>query len=440
MIAKFFRFKELGADIKTEVIAGLTTFMAMAYIIVVQPAVLSQTGMDFGAVMVATCLSAAVATILMGLYANYPIALAPGMGQNFYFVFTVVLGMGIAWQTALGAVFISGVIFIILSLWRVREKLIESIPESLQCGIAVGIGLFIAFIGFLQAGIVEKSGLVLSLGNFHKKEVLLSIAGLFITGILVIRKIKGSILLGMIITGLIGIAAGIVEYQGIAGKIPSISPTFMQLDVIGAIKYGIFTVIFVFLFMDVFDTVGTVIGIGQAGGFIKDGKLPRANRILFSDAVGTVVGAMLGTSTVTSYIESAAGISSGGKTGFASVITAICFLFALFFYPFVRMIGTGIPGKDGITLYPVTAPALIIIGSLIMGSVKKIKWEDPTESIPAFLTVLGIPLTYNIGDGMAMGFISYVLLKLFAGRYKELNWVLVIIAVLFILRYAVLMR
>lgn len=440
MIAKFFRFQEQKTDIRTEVIAGLTTFMAMAYIIIVQPAVLSQAGMDFGAVMVATCLSAAIATLLMGFYANYPIALAPGMGQNFYFTFTVVLGMGIAWQSALGAVFISGVIFIILSLWRVREKLINAIPESLQCGIAAGIGIFIAFIGFLQAGIIEKSGLVLSLGNFHKKEVLLSVVGLFITGTLVSRKIKGGILSGMIITGFIGLAAGIVEYQGIAGKIPSISPTFMKMDIMGAVKYGIFTVIFVFLFMDVFDTVGTVIGIGQAGGFMKDGKLPRAERILFSDAVGTVAGAILGTSTVTSYIESAAGVSSGGKTGFASVITAICFLFALFFYPFVRMIGTGIPGEGGITLYPVTAPALIIIGSLIMSTVKKIKWEDHTESIPAFLTILGIPLTYNIGDGMAMGFISYVLLKLLSGKTKELNWVLIVIAILFILKYTILIK
>ncbi|HPP29449.1 MAG TPA: NCS2 family permease [bacterium] len=440
MLSRFFRFNEHGTDIKTETIAGLTTFMAMAYIIVVQPSVLSQAGMDFGAVMVATCLSSAIATILMGLYAGYPIALAPGMGQNFYFAFTVILGMGIAWQSALGAVFISGVIFIILSLWRVREKLIEAIPESLQCGIAAGIGLFIAFIGLLQAGIIEKGGLVLILGNFHKKEVLLSIVGLLITGILVSRKIKGSILLGMIITGLIGISLGIVEYQGIAGKIPSITPTFMQLDIVGAIKYGIFTVIFVFLFMDVFDTVGTVIGIGQAGGFMKDGKLPRANRVLFSDAVGTVVGAMLGTSTVTSYIESAAGVSSGAKTGFASVITAICFLFALFFYPFVRMIGTGIPGEGGITLYPVTAPALIIIGSLIMTTVRKIKWEDHTESIPAFLTLLGIPLTYNIGDGMALGFISYVFLKICSGKHRELKWVLITIAILFIFKYAFLLK
>jgi adenine/guanine/hypoxanthine permease len=440
MLKKFFRFGDLNTNLRTEVIAGLTTFMAMAYIIVVQPAVLSQGGMNFGAVMTATCISSAIATILMGLYAGYPIALAPGMGLNFYFVFTVIIGMGVSWEAALGAVFISGAVFIILSLWHVREKLIDAIPESLQNGIAAGIGLFIAFIGLLQAGIVEKSGLVLSLGHFHSKEVMLSVIGLLVTGVLVSKRLKGGILLGMLITAVIGLFMGTVRYQGVVGKIPSISPTFMKLDILGALKYGIFTVIFVFLFMDIFDTVGTVVGVGQAGGFMKDGKLPRANRVLFSDAIGTVVGAMLGTSTVTSYVESAAGISSGGKTGFASLITSLCFLLSLFFYPLVNMIGTGIPGKEGITLYPVTAPALIIVGSMIMITVKKIRWEEPTEGIPAFLAFVGIPLTYNIGDGMALGFISYVLLKLFTGKHKELNWVLIIVAAAFICKYIFLLK
>ncbi len=440
MLERFFRFSELNTNIRTEIIAGLTTFMAMAYIIVVQPSVLLQAGMDFGAVMVATCLSSSIATLLMGLYARYPIALAPGMGLNFYFVFTVILGMGIPWESALGAVFISGVVFIILSLWRVREKLVDAIPESLQSGIAAGIGLFIAFIGLLQAGIIEKSQPTLAIGNFHDSKVILSMTGLLITSFLVSKRLKGGILLGMVITAVIGLSMGIVKYQGVVGKIPSISPTFMKLDILGALRYGIFTVIFVFLFMDIFDTVGTVVGIGQAGGFIQNSKMPRANKILFSDAVGTVVGAMLGTSTVTSYIESAAGISSGGRTGFASIITSLCFLLSLFFYPFVNMIGTGIPGKGGITLYPVTAPALIIVGSLIMVSVKKIRWEEPTEGIPAFLAFAGIPLTYSIGDGMALGFISYVFLKLFSGKYKELNWVLIVVAVAFICKYVFLLK
>lgn len=440
LIEGFFNFRKEGTNLRREITAGLTTFMAMAYIIVVQPAVLSQGGMDFGSVMVATCLASAIATFIMGIYARYPIALAPGMGLNFYFVYTVIIGMGIAWQSVMGAVFISGVIFIILSVWKVRERLINSIPESLQCGIAAGIGLFIAFIGLLQSGMIEKSGLILSAGRFHDREVLLSVAGLMITGVLVARRIRGSILLGIILTTLLGLLSGVIKFQGVIGAVPSISPTFLRLDIAGALKHGLFTVIFVFLFMDIFDTVGTAVGIGQAGGFMKDGKLPRAGRVLFSDAIGTTVGALLGTSTVTSYVESAAGISSGGKTGFTSVVTAACFLLALFFYPLVNMIGTGIPGKGGVMLYPATAPALIIIGSLIMSSVRKIRWEEPSESIPAFLAFAGIPLTYNIGDGMALGFISYVLIKLFSGKAKELNWLLVFVALAFIFKYAFLLK
>lgn len=443
MLEKYFKFSERGTDLKTEVIAGITTFIAMSYIIFVQPSVLSIGGMDPGAVMVATCLSAAIATLVMGLYANYPIALAPGMGENFYFVFSVILGMGIAWQKVLGAVFISGVVFLILSIWRVREKLINAIPSSLQSGIAAGIGLFISFIGLLQSGIIEKgtkTGIVLKLGNLHQKEVLLAIVGLLIIGILRAKKVKGSILIGMVATTILGIFTGVVKYQGFVGKIPSLSPTFMKLDIIGALKAGLFTVIFVFLFMDVFDTIGTAIGVGEAGGFMKDGKLPGAHRILFSDAIGTTVGALLGTSTVTSYIESATGISAGGKTGFASVITALLFLLALFFYPFVKMVGTGISQSSGVTLYPVTAPALIIVGSLIIPVIKKVKWEDPTEAIPAFLSFVGISFTYNIGDGMALGFISYFFLKLFTGKYRELNWVVVIVAIAFIARFIFLLK
>ncbi|MCM8786362.1 MAG: NCS2 family permease [Candidatus Omnitrophica bacterium] len=435
MLSKYFKFKERDTDIKTEVLAGITTFITMAYIIFVQPAVLSQGGMDFGAVMVATCLSSAIATLIMGLYANYPIALAPGMGENFYFVFTVILGMGIVWQKVLGAVFISGVLFIILSIWRVREKLVEGVPSSLQAGIAGGIGLFITFIGLIQSGIVQKGGVVLTIGNLYQKEVILSIIGLIIIATLMAWRIKGNILIGMIITAIIGISMGVIKYEGIIGKVPSISPTFLKLDLIGALKSGIFTVIFVFLFMDLFDTVGTAIGVGEAGGFIKDGKFPKVERVLLSDAIGTVVGAILGTSTVTSYIESASGISVGGKTGFASVITAILFLLSIFFYPFVKMIGTGIQNVSGITLYPVTAPALIIVGSLIIPTIKKIKWEDPTESIPAFLSFIGIPFTYNIGEGIAFGFVSYFFLKLFSGRYKELNPIVIIVALAFILRF-----
>jgi len=311
----------------------------------------------------------------------------------------------------------------------------------------------------IQSGIIEKGGVVLKLGNFHQKEVLLAIFGLFVIGILTGKKVKGSILIGMVITAVIGIFTGVIKYQGIVGKIPSLSPTFLKLDIIGALKSGLFTVVFVFLtflkldiigalksglftvvfvflFMDIFDTIGTAIGIGEAAGFMKNGKFPGAHRILFSDAVGTTVGAILGTSTVTSYIESATGVSAGGKTGFTSIITAFLFLLALFFYPFVKMIGTGITLKSGITLYPVTSPALIVVGSLMIPLIKKVKWEDPTEGIPAFLSFVGIPFTYNIGEGMAFGFISYFIFKLFTGKYKDLNWVVIIVAIAFILRFA----
>lgn len=435
MLERIFKFKERNTNIRIEIIAGITTFVTMAYIVFVQPSVLSQGGMDFGAVMVATCLSSAIATLIMGLYANYPIALAPGMGENFYFVYTVILGMGIAWQNVLGAVFISGILFIILSIWKVREKIVENVPPSLQCGIAGGIGLFITLIGFIQSGIIQKGGVVLTAGDFSQKEVILSIIGLIIIGTLMALRIRGNILIGMIITAIIGICMGIIKYEGVIGKVPSISPTFLKLDILGAIKNGIFTVIFVFLFMDLFDTVGTAIGIGEAGGFIKNGKFPGVDRVLLSDAIGTCVGAILGTSTVTSYIESAAGVSVGGKTGFASVVTAILFLLSLFFYPLVKMIGTGVTTSYGITLYPVTAPALIVVGSLIIPTIKKIKWDDPTEAIPSFLSFVGIPFTYNIGEGIAFGFISYFFLKLFSGRYKELNPVVIIVAIAFLIRF-----
>jgi AGZA family xanthine/uracil permease-like MFS transporter len=346
--------------------------------------------------------------------------------------------MGIIWQKVLGAIFIEGVLFVILSIWKVREKLINSIPESLQCGITGGIGLFITFIGLIQSGIVQKGGAILTMGNLLQKEVILSIIGLLITATLMSLKIKGNILIGMLLSSLIGISIGIVKYQGIIGKIPSISPTFMKLDIIGALKEGLFTIIFVFLFMDIFDTVGTAIGVGQAGGFIKDGKLQRAEKILLSDAIGTIIGAILGTSTVTSYIESSAGVSVGGKTGFASIITAILFLISLFFYPLIKMIGIGIETQTGLTLYPITSPALIIVGFLMMKVILKIKWEDPTESIPAFLSFIGIPFTYNIGEGIAFGFITYFFLKTFTGRFKELNPVIIVVSLAFILRFVFL--
>ncbi|MCK4244960.1 MAG: NCS2 family permease [Candidatus Omnitrophica bacterium] len=437
MVEKLFKLKEAGTNVRTEAIAGLTTFMAMAYIIFVQPAVLSVAGMDFGAVMVATCLSAFLATLIMGLYANYPIALAPGMGENFYFAFTVILGMGIAWQSALGAIFISGVVFIILTLFKIREMIIDSIPTSLKNAIAGGIGLFIAFIGLNQAGIVVKSpGGIVMLGNLRQPAVLLSFFGILLIAILMARKIKGAILLGMLITAGLGIPLGIVNYQGIFSRPPSLAPTLLQLDILGAFKLGFITIIVVFLFMDLFDTVGTLIGVGETAGFMREGRLPRANRAFLADAIGTVSGAMLGTSTVTSYIESATGVTAGGRTGFASVVTALLFLLAIFFYPLVRMIGGGYEVTKGIFLYPVTAPALVIVGSLMLHTINRIDWKEPSEAIPSFLTLIGMPLTYSIADGLALGFISYPIIKIFSGKGKEVSWLVYLLAVLFILRYA----
>lgn len=436
MLSRFFKFGEMGTNIKTETIAGFTTFMAMAYIIFVQPAVLQVAGMDFDAVFVATCLASFIATIIMGLYANYPIALAPGMGENFFFVYTVVLTMGLTWQAALGAVLISGVVFIALTILRIREMIINAIPNSLKHGIAGGIGLFIAFIGLVQAGIIIKSpGGIVALGDLHSQPVILAVIGIFIIAILLSRKIKGAILIGMIVTAIIGIPMGIIKFQGFASLPPSLAPTFFKLDLMSTFKMGGITVILVFLFMDMFDTIGTLVGVGTASGFMKDGKLPRANRALLADATGTVFGAVLGTSTVTSYIESTTGVSSGGRTGFASVVTACLFLFALFFSPIIRMIGGGYEIAESTFLYPVTAPALIIVGAMMMKIVTKVNWKEPSEYIPVFLILIGMPLTYSIADGLAFGFISYPIIKLICGKGKQVSWLMYILAFLFILRY-----
>jgi len=439
MISRYFHFDEMGTTMRVEIIAGFTTFMAMAYIIFVQPAVLQVAGMDFDAVFVATCLASFVATLIMGVYANYPIALAPGMGENFFFVYTVVLTMGLTWQAALGAVLISGVVFVILTFLRIREMIINAIPESLKHGIAGGIGLFIAFIGFVQAGIVIKSpGGIVALGNFHSAPVILAVIGIVIISILLANRIKGGLLIGIVATALIGIPLGVVKFQGIASLPPSISPTFFKLDLVSTFKLGGIGAILIFLYMDMFDTIGTLVGVGTASGFMKNGKLPRANKALLADATGTVFGAVLGTSTVTSYIESTTGVSSGGRTGFASVITALLFIVSLFFAPIIRMIGGGFEVAENVFLYPVTAPALIIVGSMMLKTIIKIDWKDPSEYIPAFLILIGMPLTYSIADGLAFGFISYPILKLLSGKGKEVSWLCYLLALLFILRYVFL--
>ena len=435
-IENFFKLKSLNTNIKTEIIAGITTFMTMAYIIFVNPAMISQTGIDFGSAMMATCIAAAVSTIFMGLYANYPIALAPGMGENAFFTFTVCLTMGISWQTALGCVFIEGVIFIILTLTKLREKLIDAIPESLRHAIACGIGLLIAFVGLIDAGLIIKHpSTLVTLGDIFSPATILALLGLIITSILLIKNIKGAILWGILIAAILGITLGIIKYTGLISTPPSMEPTFMKMDIIGALNFGLLSIIFVFLFMDIFDTVGTLAGVSELGGFMKNGKLPRAGRAMMADAVGTCVGAACGTPTVTSFIESASGISAGGRSGLASVITGIMFMLSLFFSPLVKMIGGVYQTNSGIILHPVTASILIIVGSMMCQSVIKIDWKDYSESIPSFLVIILMPLTFSIATAIAFGFISFAALKLFTSQGKKVSWLVYLLAGLFILRF-----
>jgi AGZA family xanthine/uracil permease-like MFS transporter len=438
-IEKFFNLKALNTNIRTEVIAGLTTFMTMAYIIFVNPAMISQTGMDFGSAMMATCISAGIATIMMGLYANYPIALAPGMGENAFFTYTVCLTMGISWPVALGCVFVEGLIFIFLTLTRLRQALIDAIPVSLRNGIACGIGLLIALVGLIEAGaVVAHPGTLVSLGDVLSPPAILAACGLIITSVLLVKGVRGAMLWGILITAAVGVLLGAVKYQGLMSLPPSMAPTFLKLDLAGAMKLGLVSIIFIFLFMDIFDTVGTLAGVGELGGFLRQGKLPRAGKAMLTDAVGTCVGAACGTPTVTSYIESASGISSGGRSGLASVVTGLAFFVALFFSPLVKMIGGGYQLAGGAILHPITAPALVIVGSMMLHSVTKINWKDYSESIPAFLVFITMPFTFSIATGVAIGFISYAAIKLFTGKGKEVSWLVYLLAALFILRFVYL--
>lgn len=436
MLDRWFKLAELGTDVRTEILAGATTFVTMAYIIVVQPTVLQAAGMDFGAVLVATCLSSALATIVMAFLANYPIALAPAMGHNFFFAYTVVLGMKVPWQVALGAVFISGSIFILLSFVGLREAVIHAVPDSLKQAIAVGIGLLIALVGLEWSGIVvDAPGTLVGLGNLKSLPVLLALFGVGTISILLVLGVRGAILWGMGASTLVALASGLVEYQGLVSLPPSLAPTFLKLDIAGAFDLGLVTVIFVFLLLDLFDTVGTLIGVSQQAGFIKDGTLPRARQALLADAMGTVGGGLLGTSTVTSYIESAAGVSAGGRSGLANLVTASLFLASLFFFPLIRMVGGGYQASGGAVLYPITAPALILVGSIMVRNVREIPWDDYTEAIPAFLTMIMMPLAFSITEGIAFGFIAFVFLKVVTRQWQEIPWPLYLFAGLFLVRY-----
>ncbi len=434
---RFFKLPENNTTIKTEAAGGLTTFMTMSYIIFLQPAVLSVAGMDNGAVMVATCISAALATLLMGLLANYPFAQAPAVGHNIFFAVIVCGTMGYSWQVALGAVFISGCIFLILSILGVWGRLVEAVPDSLKYGIAVGIGLLISLVGLEYAGlVVDTPDVLVGLGDLTDKAVLLSLFGVLLIAVLMTLKVRGAMLIGILATAFAGIPLGVVKYQGIISSPPSLNPTLFRLDIWGALNTGLITVVFVFFFLDLFDTVGTLIGISSQAGFLKNGKLPRANKAIFSDAVGTVSGSLLGTSTVTSYIESAAGISQGSRTGLTNVFTSLLFGVALFFSPLARMIG-GEYVSEGVMMRPVIAPPLIIVGFLMMKCVRQIKWEDITEAIPAFFAIIIMPLTLSITEGIAFGFIAYSLLKFVSGKGKQVHWLIYLFSVLFIIRYLI---
>jgi AGZA family xanthine/uracil permease-like MFS transporter len=363
VIERFFRLTEHRTTVRTEFVAGVTTFLTMAYIIFVQPTVLSAAGMDFGAVLVATCLASGIATLMMGLFANYPIAVAPAMGHNFFFAFTVVAATGVRWQTALGAVAVAGLIFILTAGIGLRERLIPAIPESLKHAMAVGIGLLIALIGLEWGGIVRAApGTLVTLGHLKSPAALLAVFGLLIMGMLTARRVKGALLLGMLASTVAGLATGLVRYDGVVSTPPSIAPTLLRLDVIGAVSPSMISVIFVFFFLALFDSVGTLVGVASQAGLMRGNGLPRARQALLADAIGTVIGAMLGTSTVTAYIESSTGVAAGGRTGLANVVTASLFFLSLFFFPLVRMIGGGYPAGDGLTLHPVIAPALVLVG------------------------------------------------------------------------------
>jgi AGZA family xanthine/uracil permease-like MFS transporter len=421
--------------VKTEVIAGVTTFLTMAYIIFVQPAVLSAAGMDFGAVLTATCLATAFATTLMALLANYPIAVAPAMGHNFFFAYSVVVAMNVPWQVALGAVAIAGLIFILTAGVGLRERLITAIPASLKHAIAAGIGLLIAAIGLQWAGLIVASpGTLVTLGDLHSRPALLSLGALALTATLVARRVPGAFLWGILASTLAAIPLGLVQFHGVVGRPPSLAPTFMQLDVAGAFRPGMIAVVFVFFFLALFDSVGTLVGVGSQAGLMRNGTLPRAREALLADAIGTVAGATLGTSTVTAYIESGAGVAAGGRTGLASLVTAALFLLSLFFHPLVRTIGGGYTA-DTRTLYPVIAAPLILVGTLMIGGLREVAWDDPTEAIPAFLTLVVMPLAVSITEGVAFGLVSYAILKIVTGRGREVDVLVHVFAALLAARY-----
>lgn len=427
LLERIFHLKEHGTNIRTEILAGLTTFLTMSYIIIVNPQIIGATGMDAGAVFTATCIAAAIGCFMMGVVANYPIALAPGMGLNAYFAFSVVLHPEhpVSWQVALAAVFMSGLLFIALSMFKVREAIVNALPMSLKMSITAGIGLFLALIALKNAGIVvSNQATLIGMGDVHNPHALLALLGFFLIVILDYYRVRGAIILGiLVITGL-SMLFGLSEFQGVFGSIPSLAPTFMQMDFSGLFNAGMITVVFVFLLVDLFDSTGTLVGVSHRAGLLENGKLPRLKKALFADSTAIVAGAALGTSSTTPYIESAAGVAAGGRTGLTAVVVGVLLLACLWLSPLAM----------SVPAYAV-APALLYVGVLMLKSLTEIDWDDITEATPAFMTTVFMPFAYSIADGIAMGFISYAVVKLCCGRTKEVPYMVWIIAVLWALKF-----
>ena len=419
----FFKLKDAGTDVRTEILAGMTTFLTMAYIVVVNPAILSAAGVPFNQVFIATVVSAVVGTLIMALWANYPIAIAPGMGMNAYFV-SVVATQGVTYQVVFGAVLFAGIIFLLLTFTKFRELLIKSIPAPLKFGITAGIGLFIAFLGLQMSGIVVANpDTYVAFGDVRNPETLLAIVGLFITLILVVRNVKGALFIGMFITAVIGFFMGMLQLDGFVSAPPA--PVFFDLDVAGVFSHSLYTVVFAFLLVTIFDTTGTMIGVAEQANLMKDGTLPRAKAALTADAVATTVGASLGSTPSSAYVESTSGVAVGGRTGLTTVVVAILFLITLFFSPIVAAISS---------LSAITAPALIIVGSYMMAGLAHIEWKEFDEAFPTFAVVLTMPLTSSIATGIAVGFILYPILKLASGKGKEVHPILYVFGIIFVLQ------
>jgi adenine/guanine/hypoxanthine permease len=428
LLERVFHLTENKTTVRRELLAGLTTFMTMAYVVVVNPRILAEGGMPVEGVLFATCISAALATLVMGLWANYPIALAPGMSLNAYFTYSIVIGRGVPWQTALGVVFLSGLLFLLLTLTNVREHIVNGIPDCLKHGTAAGIGLFIAFVGLRNAKIiVANPATFVAFGKTSDPQVLLAAAGVILIAILMIRRVGSAILLGIVAIALAGIPLGLDHWPAQLFSWPHPAGTFLKLDLRSAARLGLGELIFVFFFVDLFDNVGTLVGVCEQGGFLRDGKLPRASRALLADAFGTIVGALTGTSTVTSYIESAAGVAAGARTGLGNLVIAGLFVVAMFCAPLVAAIPTY-----------ATAPALILVGALMCGSIAKVRWDDFSEAFPAFLALVATPLTFSIATGLSLGLLSFTCLKIGAGKYRDISPLIWVLSGIFLLRFAFL--